>query len=52
MHPGMVERVAMRGGRPKSGRSGPEQRYLVPADGHAARGPFGFVIDETRHARL
>jgi hypothetical protein len=28
------------------------RRYLVPDAEHADRGPFGFVIDETRHARL
>ena len=47
-HPGMTEVIAARGG--KRGRGAEEQRFLVPNEKYAARGPYGFVIDEGRHA--
>ena len=47
-HPGMVEVVAIRGGR--RGANTMERRCLVPKPEYEGRGPFGFVIDEGRHA--
>ncbi len=47
-HAGMTEVVATIGGCRI--RGGEERRFLVPSDEYAARGPFGFVIDEARHA--
>lgn len=44
----MTEVVAMVGGGRVPG--GLERRFLVPSDEYAARGPFGFVINEARHA--
>lgn len=46
-HPGFTEVIATRGGRrdPQS----EERRFLVPSREYKA-GPFGFVIDEARHA--
>ncbi|MCA1867934.1 hypothetical protein HW571_19845 [Agrobacterium genomosp. 3] len=48
-HTGMTEVVARRGTERKIGE--PERRYLVDSAQYAGRGPFGFVIDETRHQR-
>jgi hypothetical protein len=48
---GMVGCVATPGGRRGDGR-GPrpmERSFLVPADEHARRDRFGFVVDESRH---
>ena len=45
-HAEMTEVVATRGGI--RGAEG-ERRFLVPSDEYGGRGPFGFVIDETRH---
>lgn len=47
-HAGMVEVVAVLGGR--QGAHAMERRFLVPAAEYQARGSFGFVIDEERHA--
>ena len=47
-HPGMIEVVAILGGR-RSGNT-MERRFLVPKAEYERRGPFGFVIDEGRHA--
>ena len=47
-HPGMVECVATIGGARGIGAS--KRRYLVPGDEYERRSPFGFVIDEKRHA--
>lgn len=44
--PGFVECVATRGARRGNA---PERRFLVPSDEYRP-GPFGFVIDEARHA--
>lgn len=46
--PGIVEVVAVLGAR--QGKQVQERRFLVPTAEFQARGPFGFVIDETRHA--
>jgi hypothetical protein len=46
-HPGMTEVIATRGG--KRDRDVQERRFLVPSADYNA-GPFGFVIDESRHA--
>lgn len=46
--PGMVEVVAVLGAR--QGKHVQERRFLVPTTEYQARGPFGFVIDEGRHA--
>ncbi|WLS01163.1 DUF7007 domain-containing protein [Shinella sumterensis] len=47
-HPGMIEVVAVLGGR--RGANVVERRFLVPKTEYEGRGPFGFVIDEGRHA--
>lgn len=47
-HPGMVECTATTGGARSIDT--PKRRYLVPDDEYQQRSPFGFVIDETRHA--
>ena len=47
-HAGMTEVVATRGG--SRDLRADERRFLVPSAEYVARGPFGFVIDETRHA--
>ena len=47
-HPGMVEVVANLGGQ--RGVAVMERRFLVPKPEYDRRGPFGFVIDEGRHA--
>lgn len=47
-HPGMIEVVAILGGR--RGANVVERRFLVPKTEYEGRGPFGFVIDEGRHA--
>lgn len=46
-HPGMVECIATLGGT-RNGNS--ERRFLVPDDEYRQRNPFGFVIDEAKHA--
>lgn len=46
--PEMVEVVAVLGAR--QGKHVQERRFLVPTAEYQARGPFGFVIDEGRHA--
>ena len=46
-HPGFTEVAATRGGR-RDPRA-EERRFLVPSKDYKV-GPFGFVIDETRHA--
>lgn len=46
-HPGFTEVVATRGGR--RDQHAEERRFLVPSAEYKV-GPFGFVIDETRHA--
>lgn len=46
--PGMTEVVAKVGAGHI--RGGEERRFLVASDEYAGRGPFGFVIDLTRHA--
>jgi hypothetical protein len=46
-HSGMTEVVASVGGRRTDARH--ERRFLVPSTEYADRGPFGFVIDATRH---
>ncbi|WP_261333342.1 DUF7007 domain-containing protein [Rhizobium leguminosarum] len=46
-HSGMTEVIATIGGK-RDGRAS-ERRYLVASDDYRP-GPFGFVIDETRHA--
>lgn len=46
-HPGFTEVVATQGGRRHP--TAEERRFLVPSPDYKA-GPFGFVIDETRHA--
>ena len=46
-HPGFTEVVATRGGRRDPVAE--ERRFLVPSKDYKV-GPFGFVIDETRHA--
>ena len=46
-HPGFTEVVATRGGRRDPAAE--ERRFLVPAAEYRV-GPFGFVIDEARHA--
>lgn len=46
--PGMVEVVAVLGGRQVANAE--ERRFLVPTAEYQARSPFGFVIDEGRHA--
>ena len=43
---GMTEVVATKGGLRGAGA---ERRFLVPSAEYSTRGPFGFVIDETRH---
>lgn len=45
-HAGMTEVVATKGGLRGADA---ERRFLVPSEEYSARGPFGFVIDETRH---
>lgn len=45
---GMVEVVAVLGAR--QGKQVQERRFLVPTTEYLARGPFGFIIDEGRHA--
>lgn len=45
-HVGMTEVVATKGGLRGAGA---ERRFLVPSEDYSTRGPFGFVIDETRH---
>ena len=47
-HPGMIEVVAVLGGR--RGANVVERRFLAPKAEYQGRGPFGFVIDEGRHA--
>lgn len=47
-HPGMIEVVAVLGGR--HGANTMERRFLVPKAEYERRWPFGFVIDEGRHA--
>lgn len=47
-HAGMIEVVAVLGGR--RGPNVVERRFLVPKTEYQGRGPFGFVIDEGRHA--
>jgi hypothetical protein len=46
-HPGFTEVVATLGGR--RDQKAAERRFLVPSADYKV-GPFGFVIDETRHA--
>ena len=46
LHAGMTEVVATKGGRRGGGA---ERRFLVPSEDYSTRGPFGFVIDESRH---
>jgi hypothetical protein len=46
-HPGFTEVVATRGGR--RDQQAEERRFLVPSAEYKV-GPFGFVIDEARHA--
>lgn len=46
-HPGFTEVVATRGGRRDPAAE--ERRFLVPSADYKV-GPFGFVIDEARHA--
>lgn len=46
-HPGFTEVVATRGGQRDP--CAEERRFLVPSKDYKV-GPFGFVIDETRHA--
>lgn len=46
-HPGFTEAFATRGGRRDPVAE--ERRFLVPSKDYRV-GPFGFVIDETRHA--
>lgn len=46
-HPGFTEVVATLGGR--RDQKAEERRFLVPSADYKV-GPFGFVIDETRHA--
>lgn len=43
---GMTEVVATKGGLRGADA---ERRFLVPSEDYSTRGPFGFVIDETRH---
>lgn len=47
-HADMTEVVATRGG--VRDQRADERRFLVPSAEYATRGPFGFVIDEQRHA--
>lgn len=46
-HRGFTEAVATRGGQRDS--SAEERRFLIPSAEYKS-GPFGFVVDETRHA--
>ncbi|MBB3303265.1 hypothetical protein FHT72_006930 [Rhizobium sp. BK077] len=47
-HADMTEVVATRGGM--QDHRADDRRFLVPSGEYATRGPFGFVIDEQRHA--
>ncbi len=47
-HANMTEVVATRGGI--RDHRADERRFLVPSSEYATRGPFGFVIEERRHA--
>lgn len=47
-HADMTEVVATRGGI--RDHRADERRFLVPSSEYATRGPFGFVIEERRHA--
>lgn len=49
--PGMVEAIATPGGR-RDLPLGRARVFLIPAGDYAARGHFGFVIDEDRHEEL
>lgn len=44
----MIEVVGVLGGR--RGANAMERRFLVPKAEYEGRGPFGFAIDEGRHA--
>ncbi|NKL23560.1 DUF7007 domain-containing protein [Rhizobium leguminosarum] len=47
-HADMTEVIATRGGI--RDHRADERRFLVPSGEYATRGPFGFVIDQQRHA--
>ncbi|MBY5775147.1 hypothetical protein HFN63_34775 [Rhizobium leguminosarum] len=47
-HADMTEVIATRGGM--RDHRADDRRFLVPSSEYATRGPFGFVIDEQRHA--